>query len=148
MPSTTLLTVDLDALAHNYRQLVADACGADVAPVVKADGYGLGVGPVARRLWLEGARRFFVARLEEGEALRTALAHREARIIGLDGLTFGAAARMLAASSAGSSRRARISAFSQAFTGEQKPAGPARSSAKKRSSSSRSRMRRCGACAL
>ena len=96
MPSTTLLTVDLDALAHNYRQIAADAAGAEVAPVVKADGYGLGVGPVARRLWQEGARRFFVARLSEGEALRTALAHREAQIIVLDGLTDGAADRMSA----------------------------------------------------
>lgn len=97
MPSTTLLTVDLDALAHNYHQLVADAGGAEVAPVVKADGYGLGVGPVARRLWQEGARRFFVARLSEGEALRAALAHREAQVIILDGLTEGAADSMIAA---------------------------------------------------
>ena len=41
--------------------------------MLKADGYGLGAGPVARRLWAEGARSFFVARLAEGEALRAAL---------------------------------------------------------------------------
>jgi alanine racemase len=67
------LTVDLNALAANYALFRDMADGAEVAPVVKADAYGLGAGPVARRLWAEGARSFFVARLEEGEALRAAL---------------------------------------------------------------------------
>jgi len=88
------LTVDLDALAHNHRVLAAEAAGAIVAPVVKADGYGLGAVPVARRLWAEGARRFFVARLEEGEALRAGLGReRPATIYVLDGLVAGAGAR-------------------------------------------------------
>lgn len=91
------LSVDLDALAHNFAQLRADAAGAEAAPVVKADAYGLGVGPVARRLWAEGARRFFVARLGEGEALRAALSDRQAAILVLDGLVDGAAPRMTAA---------------------------------------------------
>ncbi|CAN7333862.1 alanine racemase [Phenylobacterium sp. LjRoot219] len=81
------LCVDLDALAHNYRVLGDAAAEAVVAPVVKADGYGLGAVPVARRLWAEGARRFFVARLEEGEALRAGLGgERPATIYVLDGL--------------------------------------------------------------
>ena len=41
--------------------------------MVKADAYGVGLEPVASRLWREGARRFFVARAEEGVALRAAL---------------------------------------------------------------------------
>lgn len=52
----TRLTVDLDALAHNHALLRKEARGAEVAPAVKADAYGLGAGPVATRLWAEGAR--------------------------------------------------------------------------------------------
>jgi alanine racemase len=86
------LTVDLDALASNHAALKALAGPAEVAPVVKADGYGLGSGPIARRLWAEGARRFFVARLEEGQALRASLGpHRPARIFVLDGAPSGSA---------------------------------------------------------
>src|SRR4051794_13026778 len=87
------LTINLDALAYNFAVLRAEAAGAEVGPVLKSDGYGLGAGPVARRLWAEGARSFFVARLPEGEALRTALTpDRPAKIYVLDGMTDGAAA--------------------------------------------------------
>ena len=96
-PDRARLTIDLDALAHNHAVLRAEAAGAEVAPVVKSDGYGLGAGPVARRLHAEGARSFFVARLDEGEALRAALGGRDARIYVLDGLTAGAAPRLVAA---------------------------------------------------
>ena len=92
------LSVDLDALAHNYRVLATEADGAAVAPVVKADGYGLGAVAMARRLWGEGARSFFVARLAEGEALRDGLgADRPATIHVLDGLTAGSGPRLAAA---------------------------------------------------
>jgi alanine racemase len=92
------LTVDLDALAANHAVLKQRAGAAEVAPVVKADGYGLGAGAIARRLWAEGARSFFVARLEEGEALRAALGpERAARILVFDGATSGAAARLAGA---------------------------------------------------
>ena len=97
MTAEARLTIDLDALAANYRLLAAEAAGAEVAPVVKADGYGLGAGPVARRLWAEGARRFFVARLSEGEALRAALGDRAAAIHILDGATPGSHPRLAAA---------------------------------------------------
>jgi alanine racemase len=60
-----------------------------VAPAVKADGYGLGAAEVADRLWLEGARTFYVARLAEGVALRAALGDRPASILVLDGATPG-----------------------------------------------------------
>jgi alanine racemase len=92
------LTIDLDALAHNHAVLCAEAKGAEVAPVLKSDAYGLGAGPVGRRLWAEGARSFFVARLAEGEALRAALGpERPATLYVLDGLTEGAADRFAAA---------------------------------------------------
>lgn len=90
--------IDLDALVHNHAVLRAEAAGAEVAPVLKSDGYGLGAGPVARRLWAEGARSFFVARLSEGEALRAALtADRPATIYILDGMTDGSGPRLDAA---------------------------------------------------
>ena len=93
----SVLTIDLDALAANYACIRAEAAGAAVAPVVKADGYGLGAGVVAGRLWAEGARSFFTARLSEGEALRAALGARPAEILILDGAVSGAAPRLAAA---------------------------------------------------
>lgn len=66
------LTVDLDALARNYRTLTA-VSGVEVHPVVKADGYGLGAVPCATRLMAEGARTFYVARAAGGLTLRAAL---------------------------------------------------------------------------
>jgi alanine racemase len=98
MPAAARLTIDLDALARNYAVLRAEAAGAEVAPVLKSDAYGLGAGPVARRLWAEGARSFFVARLAEGEALRGALsAERPATIHVLDGIGDDAGPRLEAA---------------------------------------------------
>ena len=67
------LTVDLDALAANYRAFRARAPDG-VAAVVKADAYGLGMAPVAARLAAEGCTRFFVATEAEGLALRETLA--------------------------------------------------------------------------
>lgn len=91
------LTIDLDALAHNFAVLRAAAPGADAAPVIKADGYGLGAGPIAKRLWAEGASGFFVARLSEGEALRAVLgAQHPAPIYVLDGFLPGYGPRLAA----------------------------------------------------
>lgn len=83
------LTLDLDALAANYAALSRRAGDVALAPAVKADGYGLGAGRIADRLWAEGARTFYVARLSEGVALRQALRDREATIYVLDGATPG-----------------------------------------------------------
>lgn len=92
------LTIDLDAVAHNYAALRQEARGAEVAAVVKADAYGLGAAQVARRLWAEGARRFFVARIIEGEDLRAALGpDRPATVHVLDGAPSGSAPRLQAA---------------------------------------------------
>ena len=68
--SQAILTVDLDALAANWRFLAGRVRGAECAGVVKADAYGLGLAPVAKALWVEGCRTFFVAHLGEGENLR------------------------------------------------------------------------------
>jgi alanine racemase len=66
---TPHLTVDLDAIASNWRML-SDLHAAPVAAVVKADGYGLGAAAVAPRLLAEGARHFFVAHVSEAVPLR------------------------------------------------------------------------------
>jgi alanine racemase len=68
------LTIDLDAIAANWRQLGGVARGTPCAAVVKADAYGLGAVPVARALSAAGCRTFFVAHVEEALALRAALA--------------------------------------------------------------------------
>jgi alanine racemase len=73
MASPTL-SIDLDAIAANWRALDrASASGVQTAGVVKADAYGLGLGPVVQCLAAAGARRFFVATAEEGADTRTAL---------------------------------------------------------------------------
>ena len=95
MPSPAMLTVDLNALAHNFHALEA-LSGVPVHPVVKADSYGLGATPVARRLMAEGARTFFVARAAEGLALRAALGA-EPVIYVLDGCHGDAATDLKAA---------------------------------------------------
>ena len=98
-PDALRLSVDLDALSANFASLQRLSGSAEVAPVVKADAYGLGVGPIAERLWAEGARSFFVARVSEGEALRRELGGaRTARIYVLDGCPAGAGPRLEAAS--------------------------------------------------
>ncbi len=68
-----VLTIDLAAIAANYRALCAAAPGADVAAVVKADAYGLGAERVAPVLWRAGCRTFFVALPDEAVALRAVL---------------------------------------------------------------------------
>ncbi|WP_172293616.1 alanine racemase [Pseudoruegeria sp. HB172150] len=72
--STGRLTIDLQAIAENWRALDArSAATVETAATIKADAYGLGVGPVARALHAAGARTFFVAVAEEGAGLREAL---------------------------------------------------------------------------
>ena len=96
-PVAASLRVDLDALAANFHTIAAEAAGAQVCPVVKADGYGLGAAQLSQRLYAEGARAFFVARLSEGGVLRAALPQPDAVIHVLDGAPAGSESRLLAA---------------------------------------------------
>ncbi|MEC9311038.1 MAG: alanine racemase, partial [Pseudomonadota bacterium] len=70
--STARLTINLDALVTNWRNLNTKT-NCETAAVVKANGYGLDSGRVATALAKAGARNFFVAIAEEGVALRRAL---------------------------------------------------------------------------
>lgn len=70
--STAHLTINLQALVSNWRALDAKT-QVETGAVVKADGYGLGAGPVADALAEAGVRKFFVAVAEEGVAVRKAI---------------------------------------------------------------------------
>jgi len=65
-----LLTIDLEAIVANWRQLQARVGSADCAAVVKADAYGLGAAQVAPALAAAGCRQFFVAHLDEAIVLK------------------------------------------------------------------------------
>jgi alanine racemase len=64
------LSVDLAALAANWRDLARRSKPAKCAAVVKADAYGLGVEHVVPVLLSAGCETFFVALPEEGVAVR------------------------------------------------------------------------------
>jgi alanine racemase len=72
-----VVIVDLDAIAENYRLIQATCPGADVGAAVKADAYGLGVGPVTATLSDAGCTTFFVATPAEGLQLRGSNANAE-----------------------------------------------------------------------
>ena len=70
----SVLTINLDAVAANWQALDAlSAPDVETAAVVKADGYGLDAGRVARKLARLGVKSFFVAVVEEGLIARKAL---------------------------------------------------------------------------
>ena len=68
-----VLTIDLGAIAANYRELARRAAPARCAAVVKADAYGTGIEQTARALAQTGCDTFFVALLGEARALRAVL---------------------------------------------------------------------------
>ncbi|MDF0652632.1 MAG: alanine racemase [Nitrospira sp.] len=78
MPSTptfltTVVTIDLTALAHNlsqFRRILSPGC--DVMAVVKANAYGHGAIQTSRTLIRHGVTRLAVFSTEEGVALRQA----------------------------------------------------------------------------
>jgi alanine racemase len=68
-----VLTIDLAAIAANWRDLKKRADPARCAAVIKADGYGLGIRPVAVKLAEAGCETFFVATIDEARRVRAAL---------------------------------------------------------------------------
>ncbi|AKK02356.1 alanine racemase [Corynebacterium epidermidicanis] len=64
--------INLDAIAHNTRVVKAEAGGAKLMCVVKADGYNHGMRHVAEVMAANGADQFGVATLEEAVLLRDA----------------------------------------------------------------------------
>ncbi len=82
------MTIDLDAVGANWRQLNAMVAGC-AAAVVKADAYGLGAEKIAPALAAAGCKTFFVALIDEGVTLRPFLDGDEAVIYVLGGLLPG-----------------------------------------------------------
>jgi len=68
-----VLTVDLGAIAANWRLVQKRLGRAEAAAVVKADAYGLGLDRVAPVLSAAGCRTFCVAHPAEGIALHDIL---------------------------------------------------------------------------
>lgn len=69
-----LLSIDLAAVVENWRILkrqVGPTC--EMGAVVKADAYGTGAAQVGKALQEAGCATFFVAHVDEGIALRTAI---------------------------------------------------------------------------
>ncbi len=66
--SCAILNIDLAALGSNYTHLQS-MTQANVAGVIKANGYGLGAGQVYQTLYDQGCRVFFVATPEEAATL-------------------------------------------------------------------------------
>lgn len=85
----------LDAIGDNLQVVREAAHGCKILAVVKADAYGHGVVPVARRLQAEGVDGFGVALAEEGLELRDAGIDRA--ILVLNGISGGAHRDIIAA---------------------------------------------------
>lgn len=64
--------VDLDAVAHNVRQIKSYLSNVKLLSVVKADGYGVGAVPAARTIVENGADYLGVVMLDEAYELRRA----------------------------------------------------------------------------
>lgn len=92
--STAVLTIDLAAIAENYRILREQVAPATCGAAVKADAYGLGAAIVAPVLHRAGCDHFFVATLDEALALRPIVP--TSQIYVLNGLPAGAAAAVAA----------------------------------------------------
>src|SRR3974390_2220153 len=65
-----ILTIDLGAIETNWKELGRRAMPSECAAVIKADGYGCGIGAVARTLAGAGCKTFFVADLAEARRVR------------------------------------------------------------------------------
>jgi alanine racemase len=84
-----ILTIDLGAIAANWRELARRAAPAQCAAVIKADAYGCGIERVAPALAAAGCGTFFVAHLSEAKRARAVAS--DAAIYVLNGLLPGSA---------------------------------------------------------
>jgi alanine racemase len=82
-----ILTIDLSALAANWRLLRDKVAPAECAAVVKADAYGIGLEPVVTALATAGCRTFFVAHVSEALGVRAI--DQDCTLYLLNGLTPG-----------------------------------------------------------
>ena len=85
-----ILTINLAAIAANWQELGRRAMPSECAAVIKAEGYGCGIEPVARALKVAGCKTFFVADLFEARRVRVVAP--DAAIYVLNGLLPGTVA--------------------------------------------------------
>jgi alanine racemase len=85
-----ILTIDLTAIEANWKSLARRAMPSECAAVIKADGYGCGIEPVATMLAKAGCKTFFVADLLEARRVRAVA--QEPVVYVLNGLMPGTAA--------------------------------------------------------
>ncbi len=78
----TIAVIDMDALDHNFKEVVRRAEGRQVLAVVKARAYGHGAVEVSQRLLRLGADMLGVALVEEGRELRDAGIHAPVLVMG------------------------------------------------------------------
>lgn len=91
---SAILTIDLGALESNFRLVQSKAPTSDVAAVVKADAYGLGIKDVHPSFKKWGCNLFFVSTLEEALELRAL--DSECQIMTLNGLFHNAETEYIA----------------------------------------------------
>ena len=70
MSFKTYAEINLDNLAHNIGRIREKVAPSALIPIIKANAYGHGAIPVAKRLAREGCAMFAVARIEEAMELR------------------------------------------------------------------------------
>jgi alanine racemase len=85
-----VLTIDLAAIAANWRALTSRVSPAECAAVVKADAYGCGIEQVVQALANVRCKTFFVAHVAEARRVRAVAP--DAVVYVLNGITPGAAA--------------------------------------------------------
>lgn len=83
-----ILTIDLDAIAENYKTLANFVKPTKCAAVIKADAYGLGGTKICQTLYESGCRFYFAAQLIEALALKKVLPS-DANIAVLNGIQTG-----------------------------------------------------------
>src|SRR4051812_22455982 len=81
-----VLTIDLAALAANWRKLAVIVSPTECGAVVKADAYGIGIEAAVPALERVGCRVFFVAQLSEARRARRAATREDALVFLLNGL--------------------------------------------------------------
>ncbi len=78
----TVAHVNLEALSHNYAEVVRHAEGRNILAVVKAGAYGHGAIPVSQRLLHLGAHMLGVAMVEEAREIRSSGIHAPILVMG------------------------------------------------------------------
>ncbi|MBY7649266.1 MAG: alanine racemase [Candidatus Liberibacter europaeus] len=81
------LKIDLSSLSNNWHSMNKLSGTARAGAVVKDNAYGLGLEKIAKTLYKNGTRDFFVANIQEGVELRTYIP--QAKIFVLNGINTG-----------------------------------------------------------